>query len=197
MYTNQQQINQDILVLFKNLNKALSKHTDYRTNFLEVYIKYQVPVSNEPDLSAFKPDKALDLLPVQSSKTKGAIDLLKRIETARSGYTFTNLLDKYATLKQINQYRFEKVYFDLLKHLRIDISDQCTLQNTRKIINYLKDLAWSRAKSSRLMKSKWFALFSNRNADLILYVCTIQHKICIKLAVLHCGLFFCVIIILW
>lgn len=141
MYTNKPQINQDILVLFKNLNKALIKHPNYRTNFLEVYIKYQVPVSNEPDLSAFKPDQALDLLPVQSSKTKGAIDLLKRIETARSGYVFTNMLDKCAILKQINQYRFEKVYFDLLKHLRVDISDQCTLQNTKKIINYLKDLA--------------------------------------------------------
>lgn len=197
MYTNQQQINQDILVLFKNLNKTRIKHPDYRTNFLEVYAKYQVPASDKPDLSAFKPDKALDPLPVQSSKTKGAINLIKHIETARSGYVFTNLLDKCAILKQVNQYRFEKVYFDLLKHLKIDISDQCTLQNTRKIINYLKDLAWNHAKSSKLMKSKCFALFSNRNADLILYVCTIQHKICIKLAVLHCGLFFCVIIILW
>lgn len=172
MYTSKPQINQDILVLFKNLNKALIKHPDYRTNFLEVYAKYQVPASDKPDLSAFKPDQALDPLPVRSSKTKGAIDLIKRIETARSGYTFTNLLDKCTILKQINQYRFEKVYFDLLKHLKIDISDQCTLQNTRKIINYLKDLAWSHAKSSKLMKSKCFALFSNRNADLILYVCT-------------------------
>ena len=56
-------------------------------------------------------------------------------------YFFSDLLDKCAILKQVNQYRFEKVYFDLLKHLKIGASDQCTLQNTKKIINYLKDLA--------------------------------------------------------
>lgn len=73
MYTNKQQINQDILVLFKNLNKVLVKRPDYRTNFLEVYIKYQVPASNKPDLSAFKPDKALDLLCLYSQAKQKAL----------------------------------------------------------------------------------------------------------------------------
>lgn len=144
MYTNTQQINQDILELFINLNKALIKYPNYRTNFLEVYIKYHVPVDNKPDLTKFEPNKSLDPLPVPSTKTKGAIDLIKRIETARGGCTFTDLLDKRAVLKQINKYRFEKVYFDLLKYLNINAADQCTLQNTNKIINYLKDLAPSR-----------------------------------------------------
>lgn len=144
MYTNTQQINQDILDLFKNLNKVLLKCPNYRTNFLEVYIKYHVPVSNKPDLTTFKPNKLLDPLPVPSSKVKGAIGLIKRIETTCSGYIFTDLFDQRAVLKQINQYRFEKTYFDLLKYLKINISDQCTLQNTSKIINYLKDLALNR-----------------------------------------------------
>lgn len=136
MYTKITQIQTDMLNLFKNIRNILLKNPNYYTNYLEVLLKFHKPVQ-KANLSLFKPDSKLDSIIVPHAQNKGAVRFVKAIETRRAGQSFTNLLDPIAVENKINQYRFEKVYCNTLKHNHIAISDICTFNNLNNLINYL------------------------------------------------------------
>lgn len=112
------------------------KHPNYQTNYLEILLRFYKPVK-KPALNLFKPNPKLDSIIVPYDQNKGAIRLIKAIETKRAGRVFTDLLSPIAVQNKINQYRFEKVYLDVLKRDHITVSDGCTYSNLDKLINYL------------------------------------------------------------
>lgn len=136
MYTKITQIQTDMLNLFKNIRNILLKNPNYYTNYLEVLLEFHKPVK-KANLSVFKPDSKLDSIIVPYNQNKGAVRFVKAIETSRAGQPFTDLLDPIAVENKINQYRFEKVYYNALKHNHIAISDICTPHNLNNLIDYL------------------------------------------------------------
>lgn len=136
MYTDIKQVQQDMLNLFINVYSILQKHPNYQTNYLEILLRFHKPVK-KPALSLFKPNPKLDSVIVPYDQNKGAIRLIKAIETKRAGRVFTDLLSPVAVQNKINRYRFEKIYLDILKRNHIAISDGCTYSNLNKLINYL------------------------------------------------------------
>lgn len=136
MYTKITQIQTDILNLFKNVRNVLLKDPNYHTNYLEVLLKFHKPVV-KADLSLFKPNSKLDSIIIPYAQTKGAVRFVKAIETRRAGQVFTDLLDPIAVENKINRYRFEKVYYSVLKRNHIAISDICTPHNLNNLIDYL------------------------------------------------------------
>lgn len=108
-----------ILATYK-ADTTITRYPDQHLDFAKVATDEAACVPQQHSLITFKPNPQIDYYKTTKYGTVGARDLVKITEAHFNHIYIDNLMRNWQVARLLNQFRFQKVYYNILNELDID-----------------------------------------------------------------------------
>lgn len=121
-----------ILATYK-ADTTITRYPDAQLDFAKVAYDEAACVPQQHSLIAFKPNPQIDYYKTTKCGTAGARDLVKITEAHFNRIYIDNLVRNWQVARLLNQFRFQKVYYNILSKLDIDAITAYNYQDGERV----------------------------------------------------------------